>query len=55
MSKEATRCKKCNGTGLVGELMQMSFGRMFIDFECPRCKGKGYVKRKKASKKGSEE
>ena len=45
------RCPKCEGSGTIGECVKMFFGNMFIDVECPRCKGRGYVERKAKKQK----
>jgi DnaJ-class molecular chaperone len=57
MSDDCKRCPKCEGSGAIGECVKMSWGgNMFIDYECPRCKGRGYVeKRRTRKRKGGEE
>lgn len=48
-------CPKCDGTGMVGECLPTSLGSpMFIDYECPKCKGRSVIQRKKSKKKGGE-
>lgn len=46
---DCKRCPKCEGSGMIGECVNLPFnGRMYIDYECPRCKGRGYVEKRKA-------
>lgn len=38
------QCPKCNGTGMVGEYIP--YFQAFVDYECKKCKGKGWIKEK---------
>jgi DnaJ-class molecular chaperone len=52
MSDDCKRFPKCEGSGTIGECVNLPFsGRMYIDCECPRCKGRGYVEKRKARKR----
>ena len=35
-------CPICHGTGMRGKYLEAF--EMFIDFECDKCKGKGWIK-----------
>lgn len=37
------QCDKCNGTGMVGTQINFMEENAMIDFDCPKCKGKGYI------------
>lgn len=41
------QCDKCHGTGMKGQYEQWLGA--FIDYECPKCRGKGYIESKKKS------
>ena len=38
-------CPVCNGTGMLGGTIIMFGEKIFIDYECSTCKGKGYIKK----------
>lgn len=40
-----TQCPECNGTGMVGEFIEQL--GVFVDYECLKCKGKGWIKAEK--------
>ena len=36
-------CPECKGTGMYGEYV--GYFNAFLDFDCPNCHGKGFVKK----------
>ena len=37
------KCDRCNGTGIVGTAINFMEENAMIDFDCPKCNGKGYI------------
>ena len=44
-TRKAVTCPKCNGSGNYGYFSETM--QAFLDFECPVCKGKGWVDKRK--------
>lgn len=44
------KCPNCNGRGQIGYSVQGKKGVACFDFECPFCKGRCWVSKKRAEK-----
>ena len=44
------KCPHCNGRGMVGYSVKGKKGTAWFDFECPYCKGRCWVSKKRAEK-----
>ena len=48
------KCPNCNGRGQIGYSVQGKKGVACFDFECPYCKGRRWVSKKRAEKYGRD-